>query len=153
MGRTGVRNRVAVGDVTALVQQVHRALAELGNPPLTPEAEKTAPAVSVRASVKPDYLVCLKCAKKQKTLRRHIGVSHGLTPEQYRAEFGLPASYPMVAANYSERRRIMAHAIGLGRKGRGRPKADVGQDSSVPTPAPKTRKRKPKIAESAQSEV
>jgi predicted transcriptional regulator len=109
-------NSVAVGDIGGLVQRVHAALTELGQPPAEdPPAAKT-PAVSIRASVKPDYIVCLECGKRQKTLRRHLQSAHGLTPEEYRQGFGLAASYPMVSANYSAARREMAHSIGLGRK-------------------------------------
>jgi predicted transcriptional regulator len=116
-------NNVAVGDLAALIQNVHGALAALNGPPAEPEPERRKAAVSARASVKPDYLICLECGRKQKTLKRHLATAHGVTPEQYRAEYGLPASYPMVAPNYSEQRRAMAHKIGLGRKpqaGRGK---------------------------------
>jgi predicted transcriptional regulator len=109
-------NSVAVGDVPNLIQQVHRALSGLGAPDVEQPQEKT-PVVSVRASIKPDYLVCMECGKKQKTLRRHLQTAHGLTPDQYRADYGLPREYPMTAATYSETRRTMAHSIGLGRKG------------------------------------
>jgi predicted transcriptional regulator len=70
----------------------------------------------MRASIKPDYIVCMECGRKQKTLRRHLMTAHGMTPEQYRKDYGLPDTYPLTAPNYSERRRQMAMAIGLGRK-------------------------------------
>jgi predicted transcriptional regulator len=111
-------NRVAVGDVPNLIQQVHSALAGLGAPAVDKPQEKKTPVVTARASIKPDYLVCMECGKKQKTLRRHLQTAHGLTPDQYRADYGLPRDYPMTAATYSETRRTMAHSIGLGRKGR-----------------------------------
>lgn len=109
-------NNVPISDVPTLVQRVHEALASLGSgePPVE-EARKT-PAVSVRASVKPEYLVCLECGRKQRTLKRHLMTAHNATPAQYRADFGLPASYPMAAPNYAEMRRDMAKKIGLGRK-------------------------------------
>jgi predicted transcriptional regulator len=72
--------------------------------------------VSVRASVKPDYIVCMECGTKHKMLKRHIKTAHQMTPEQYRADYGLPRDYPLVAPNYSEQRRGLAVAIGLGRK-------------------------------------
>jgi predicted transcriptional regulator len=72
--------------------------------------------VSVKASVKPEYIVCMECGRKQKTLRRHLQSAHGMTADQYRKDYGLPDTYPMVAPNYSERRREMAKSIGLGRK-------------------------------------
>lgn len=109
-------NSVAVSDVATLVQQVHRALVGLGEPQQQAPQQKV-PVVSVRASVKPDHIVCMECGKKQKTLRRHLQTAHGMTPEQYRGDYGLPASYPMTAPDYSERRREMAKSIGLGKKG------------------------------------
>ena len=112
-------NTVALSDVGNLVQQVHQALASLGQAAAEPEAEKKVPAVSARASVKPDYIVCMECGRKQKTLKRHLQTAHGMTPDQYRKEFGLADSYPMTAPSYSQRRQEMAKAIGLGRKGRG----------------------------------
>jgi len=133
-------NNVAVGDVAGLVQRVHDALAALGTVEEKPQAEAK-PAVSVRSSVKPDYLVCLVCGSRQKTLRRHIGVAHELTPQDYRARFNLPASYPMVAPDYTNRRREIAHALGLGRsrKGRGKggstaPAATPGGEAEAPKP-------------------
>jgi predicted transcriptional regulator len=115
-------NNVAVGDVAGLVQRVHQALAGLGTADEKPEAEAK-PAVSVRSSVKPDHLVCLVCGSRQKTLRRHIGVAHAMAPQDYRSRFNLPASYPMVAPDYTNRRREIAHALGLGRNRKGRGKA------------------------------
>jgi predicted transcriptional regulator len=109
-------NHVALGDVANLVQRVHEALAVLKIPATASKPESKGPVVSVRSSVKPDYLVCLVCGKKQKTLKRHLAIAHNLTAEQYRQEFNLAASYPMTAPNYSETRRTMAHSIGLGRK-------------------------------------
>jgi predicted transcriptional regulator len=72
--------------------------------------------VKIRSSVKPEAIVCLVCGTKNKMLKRHLQTAHGLTPAEYRAEFGLKADYPMVAPNYSEQRRSLAHSIGLGRK-------------------------------------
>ena len=113
-------NSVAVGDISNLVQRVYEALSGLGeNAPAEPEVVAKQPVVSVRASVKPDYIVCMECGKKQKTLKRHLQVAHGMTPDQYRQDYGLPKTYPMVAPNYAEQRRTLAHSIGLGRKGRG----------------------------------
>ena len=107
-------NSVAVGDLPNLIQNVHGALAALGATP--PVREERKPAVSVRSSVKPDYIVCLECGAKQKMLKRHLQTAHGLSPDQYRQEFSLPQSYPLVAPNYAETRRALAHKIGLGRK-------------------------------------
>ena len=111
-------NRVSVNDMAQLIQSVHSALSGLGGAP-EPVAQKREPVVSVRSSVKPDYLVCLIDGSRHKMMRRHLQREHGLTPGEYRAEFGLRDDYPMTAPNYTETRRQLAHKIGLGRKGRG----------------------------------
>ncbi|HEV2078665.1 MAG TPA: MucR family transcriptional regulator [Allosphingosinicella sp.] len=108
-------NQVSVNDVPTLVQKVFEALSSLGTPATDEPVEKT-PVVSVRASVRPDYIVCMECGKKQRTLKRHLMSAHNMTPAEYRKDYGLPDSYPMTAPNYSEQRRSMAHSIGLGRK-------------------------------------
>jgi predicted transcriptional regulator len=109
-------NNVAVGDVGNLVQRVYEALSGLEKPEdAGPPVEKT-PVVSVRASIKPEYIVCMECGAKQRMLKRHLMTAHSMTPDQYRTDYGLPREYPMVAPNYSEQRRSLAHAIGLGRK-------------------------------------
>jgi predicted transcriptional regulator len=109
-------NSVAVGDLPALIANVHAALTGLGEEAPAAAEAKREPAVSVRASVKPDAIICLVCGTKNKMLKRHLHTAHGLTPSEYRAEFGLKADYPMVAPDYSETRRTLAHSIGLGRK-------------------------------------
>ena len=109
-------NNVAVGDISNLIRSVHGALAGLNEAPAQQEPERKKALVSVRASIKPDHLVCMECGRKQKTLKRHLATAHGMTPDQYRADYGLPASYPMVAPNYSEQRRALAKSLGLGRK-------------------------------------
>ena len=122
-------NNVAVGDVATLVEKVYQALSALGTPAPEPQQEKT-PVVSVRASIKPDYLVCMECGRKQKTLKRHLENAHGMSPDQYRADYGLPRDYPMVAPEYSKKRSQMAHAIGLGRKPREEAEAGTGRGRS-----------------------
>ena len=112
-------NSVAVSDLPQLIQNVHNALAGLGGEVAEPEI-KQEPAVSVRASIKPDYIVCLEDGKKLKMLKRHLMTHYQLTPEQYRAKWNLPADYPMVAPNYAEQRRSLAKKIGLGTKRRTR---------------------------------
>ena len=107
-------NNVEVGDLPALIQNVHGALAGLGTEPQV--EEKPEPAVSVRASVKNDHLVCLEDGKKMKMLKRHLLTDHGMTPEEYRERWNLPADYPMVAPEYADKRRELAKKIGLGRK-------------------------------------
>jgi predicted transcriptional regulator len=115
-------NSVSVNDVPALIANVHGALAGLGGPAATVQTRRE-PAVSIRSSIKPDYIVCLEDGKKLKMLKRHLMTSYGMTPEDYRAKWGLSPDYPMVAPNYAETRRTLAVKIGLGRKpGGGRKK-------------------------------
>ncbi|MEJ7935178.1 MucR family transcriptional regulator [Sphingobium sp. AN558] len=110
-------NSVAVSDVSSLIQNVHAALAGLNAPAAAPEA-KPEPAVSVRSSIKPDYIICLEDGKKLKMLKRHLMTHYQMTPDDYRAKWALPADYPMVAPNYAEQRRSLAKKIGLGTKRR-----------------------------------
>jgi len=108
-------NDVPVADLPALITNVYGALANLGE--ATPVTEsRPEPAVSIRSSVKPDYIVCLEDGKKLKMLKRYLRTNYNMTPEEYRARWGLPADYPMVAPNYAETRRDLAKKIGLGRK-------------------------------------
>ena len=108
-------NSVSVSDIPAIIAGVHAALAGLGNPTVA-EPVKQEPAVSIRNSIKPDFLVCLEDGKKMKMLKRHLMTAFGMTPDAYRAKRDLPASYPMVAPNYAETRRALAVKMGLGRK-------------------------------------
>jgi predicted transcriptional regulator len=124
-------NNVAAGEVAGLIGQVHEALAKAATV-AEPEKPEAKPAVSVRSSVKPDHLVCLVCGSRQKTLRRHIAVAHGLMPDEYRARFDLPRTYPMVAADYTDRRREIALALGLGRKRTRKPAA--AKEAEEPKP-------------------
>src|SRR6195952_6138866 len=110
-------NSVAVSDLPLLIQNVHSALSSLGDDLVEPEV-KQEPAVSIRASIKPDYIVCLEDGKKLKMLKRHLMTHYQMTPDQYRAKWGLSADYPMVAPNYAEQRRALAKKIGLGTKRR-----------------------------------
>ncbi|QNQ07767.1 MucR family transcriptional regulator [Sphingomonas alpina] len=110
-------NSVAVSDLPVLIANVHGALAGLGTPVAVPEV-KQEPAVSIRSSIKPDYIVCLEDGKKLKMLKRHLMTHYQMTPEQYRAKWNLPADYPMVAPSYAEQRRTLAKKIGLGTKRR-----------------------------------
>ena len=111
-------NNVAVSDVPTLIAHVHNALTGLGKSAPEPEPAKQEPAVSIRASVKPDYIVCLEDGKKLKMLKRHLMTHYQMTPDQYRQKWGLNADYPMVAPNYAEQRRSLAKKIGLGTKRR-----------------------------------
>lgn len=105
-------NSVAVQDLPQLIQQVYAALAGLGGTAVA--RERPVPAVPVRRSVTPEYIVCLEDGKKLKMLKRHIKTRYNLTPEQYRERWGLPADYPMVAPNYAKQRSALAKKIGLG---------------------------------------
>jgi predicted transcriptional regulator len=108
-------NDVSVADVPSLITNVYMALANLGEAPVVEEA-KPQPAVAIRNSVKPDYIVCLEDGKKLKMLKRYLRTNYNMSPEEYRARWGLAADYPMVAPNYAEKRRDLAKKIGLGRK-------------------------------------
>jgi predicted transcriptional regulator len=108
---------IAAADVAALITSVARELDGLGREPEQPA--KPEPAVSVRRSVRPDHLVCLVCGKKFKSIRRHIRNAHDMEPQEYRAKWGLPPSYPKTAPSYARRRSELAKGIGLGRKRRG----------------------------------
>jgi predicted transcriptional regulator len=110
-------NSVAVSDLPNLIQNVHRALNEISGSSGAAE-EKAEPKVSIRSSVKPDYVVCLECGRKQKMLKRHLSTGHQMTPAEYRQKWGLSSDYPMVAPNYAEQRRTLAKSIGLGTKRR-----------------------------------
>ena len=111
-------NSVAISDIPLVIRSVHDALAGLG-PKAEPELEPQQPAVSIRSSVKPDYLVCLEDGKKLTMMRRYLMTNFDMTPDDYRAKWNLPKDYPMVAPNYAEKRRELAKRIGLGTKGRG----------------------------------
>jgi predicted transcriptional regulator len=110
-------NSVAVNDLPNLIQNVHSALSSISPSSAAPEA-KPEPKVSIRASIKPDYIVCLEDGKRLKMLKRHLMTHYNLTPDQYRQKWGLSADYPMVAPNYAEQRRKLAKSIGLGTKRR-----------------------------------
>ncbi len=106
-------NPIAVTDVPGLIATVHQALAALG-----PEeaASRPEPAVPIKQSVKPEYIVCLEDGKKLKMLKRHLKTAYNMTPDDYRKRWGLPSDYPMVAPNYAAKRSELAKKIGLGRK-------------------------------------
>lgn len=108
-------NDVAVGDLPSLITNVYAALANLGEKPVV-EEPKPQPAVAIRNSIKPEYIVCLEDGKKLKMLKRYLRTNFNMTPEEYRARWNLPADYPMVAPAYAEKRRDLAKKIGLGRK-------------------------------------
>jgi predicted transcriptional regulator len=111
-------SRVVADEIPTFFEQIHKKIDALANSAVeVPVAEEPQyePAVPVRSSVKPDYLLSLITGKKFKSLKRHLA-THGLTPDQYRERYGLKADYPMVAANYSAHRRAVAEKLGLGRR-------------------------------------
>lgn len=108
-------NAISAADLPRAIATVYDSLAGLSGP-VAAVVEARAPAVAVKGSVKPDTIICLDCGARQKALKRHIGAAHALTPDQYRAKWNLPASYPMVAPNSTAARSEMAKRIGLGRK-------------------------------------
>ena len=131
-------NAIAGSDLAALIQSVFDTLGRLAAD--EPAAAELTPAVPIRRSVTDDHIVCLEDGKKLKTLKRHLMSDHGLTPEAYRARWGLKPDYPMVAPNYSAQRQAMAKQIGLGRK-----------PAPPPEPEKPKRRRKRRPPESADS--
>jgi predicted transcriptional regulator len=112
-------NTVPLADLPGLIHSVYRTLANIG-PAAAEPADRPVPAVPVRKSVMPDYLVCLEDGKRLKMLKRHLKTAYNMTPEQYRERWGLPADYPMVAPNYAKQRSRLAKEIGLGTRSRPR---------------------------------
>ena len=133
-------NRVSTTELSDLIAKVHGALSGLGGEAQAPAPAEAKPAVSVRSSIKPSYIVCLEDGKKLTMLKRYLHTNYGMTPQQYRAKWNLPADYPMVAPDYAEKRRTLAKAIGLGRKKAPAP---------APEPAPKAKRGRPPKAKAA----
>ena len=106
-------NSVAIGDLPQLIKTVHESLLALGD---EGPSEKPQPAVSIRRSVTPDFIICLEDGRKLKLLKRHLATAYGLTPEEYREKWGLSPDYPMVAPNYAKQRSSLAKKIGLGKR-------------------------------------
>jgi predicted transcriptional regulator len=113
-------NPVASSDIPALISQVHSALVRVSNGDAQPSGEPLKPAVPVKRSINPDYIVCLEDGKKFKSLKRHLRTQYDMTPEQYREKWGLPHDYPMVAPNYAAARSHLAKQMGLGQQRRRR---------------------------------
>ena len=109
-------NAATIADLPGVIQSVHRALSDVASPAPAPVAEKLVPAVPIKKSVTPDYIICLEDGKQLKMLKRHLLSSYNLTPEEYRAKWGLPPDYPMTAPNYAAQRSAFAKSAGLGRK-------------------------------------
>ena len=110
-------NTVALGDLPQLINQVYSSLANIGTAPAA-VPPRPQPAVSIKKSVQPDYIVCLEDGKKLKMLKRHLKTAYNMSPESYRERWGLPSDYPMVAPNYARQRSRLAKEIGLGTRAR-----------------------------------
>jgi predicted transcriptional regulator len=113
-------NSLPTQQLGEVITAVYASLRSLDSQPVETKAEPLKPAVPIRKSITPDYLICLEDGKKLKMLKRHLRSTYAMTPDDYRAKWGLPADYPMVAPNYAEQRSAFAKKIGLGR-GAGRP--------------------------------
>ncbi len=113
-------NTVASAEIPNLIAQVYSALTRISSGQTAPPAEPLKPAVAVKRSVTPEYIVCLEDGKKFKSLKRHLRTQYGITPEQYREKWGLPPDYPMVAPNYAAARSQLAKQMGLGQQRRRR---------------------------------
>jgi predicted transcriptional regulator len=109
-------NTVATADIPALINQVHTALMRVTNGEATPPSEPLKPAVPIKRSINPDFIVCLDDGKKFKSLKRHLRTQYNMTPEQYREKWSLPGDYPMVAPNYAAARSQLAKQMGLGQQ-------------------------------------
>lgn len=113
-------NSVAATEIPGLINQVHSALVRVSGGQGEPQTEALKPAVPVKKSITPEYIVCLEDGKKFKSLKRHLRTQYGMTPEQYRDKWALPADYPMVAPNYAAARSELAKQMGLGQQRRRR---------------------------------
>src|SRR3712207_5694225 len=127
-------HNVATGDLASLIRDVHTALQQSASGTSEPEPEPLTPAVSVKKSVTADAIICLEDGKKFKSLKRHLRTDHNLSPEEYRARWGLPRDYPMVAPNYAASRSELAKKMGLGRGRQGG--ASAAAEPATPAPAP-----------------
>lgn len=111
-------NNVQAVEVPALISSIHAALIQVSNGAVEPEPEVKDPAVPVRKSITPDFLICLEDGRKFKSLKRHLRTKYNMSPEEYRAKWGLAKDYPMVAPNYAKARSDLAKSMGLGQGGR-----------------------------------
>ncbi|MCG8491162.1 MAG: MucR family transcriptional regulator [Sneathiellales bacterium] len=106
------RNTLETSEISSLIREVYSTLSNVGTS--EPINDRPQPAISIRKSIQPDYIVCLEDGKKLKMLKRHLKTAYNMTPEEYRQRWGLPSDYPMVAPNYANQRRNLAKKIGLG---------------------------------------
>ena len=123
-------NSVTPGGLPALIESIHLALTNLGAGEAVPEAEALVPAVPIRKSITPGFLICLDDGRKFKSLKRHLA-SHGMTPDQYRQKWNLPKDYPMTAPDYAAKRSVLAKSIGLGQRRKDAGKRKPGRTSTA----------------------
>jgi predicted transcriptional regulator len=143
-------NSVQAADLPSLLQSVYAALTNTGQGQQEEAKVELTPAVSVRKSVTPDYIVCLEDGKKFKSLKRHLRSTYDMTPEQYRAKWSLPADYPMVAPNYAKARSELAKTMGLGQQ---RKKGAAPVETTANDGAPAKPKRAAAKAAATSEEV
>ena len=163
------QNHIQKDDLPTLIKSVHAKLGEIVEGVKSSiEPDREVPAVSIKKSVRHDYLICLTCGKHFRTLKRHLGTDHGMTLDEYKAHWSLPSTYPSTAPAYSERRSSLAKKAGLGRKveakaeppvkvetveqpePKAEPKAHKSERKFTPVPKPKDRKKvAEKVAEDA----
>jgi len=120
-------NTIDAGQLSKLIEEVHTALVRAPSAASEPEQKPLVPAVAIRKSITPDYIVSLEDGRKFKSLKRHLAGTYGMTPDEYRAKWGLPRDYPMVAPNYAKARSELAKSMGLGRKSAGAPAKKRGR--------------------------
>jgi predicted transcriptional regulator len=139
-------NKVAAAELVSLIASVDQALRTASNGSTAPAKIDLVPAVPIRKSVTADYIISLEDGRKFKSLKRHLRTNFDMSPDQYRAKWGLPADYPMVAPNYAKTRSDLAKSLGLGQKGKGRAARLArsepvvkGPFSTKPAPKPKRR--------------
>lgn len=111
-------NSVSQGDLPGLIQSIYKTIADIGTETATEAAPAQTPAVSIRKSITPEHLICLEDGRQFKSLKRHLRTKFNMSPEEYRAKWGLPKTYPMVAPAYAEARSRLAKESGLGQGGR-----------------------------------
>jgi predicted transcriptional regulator len=113
-------NNLPSGQLPDVIRTIHESLAALSGAKVAAASEPPTPAVAIKKSITPDYIVCLEDGKKLKMLKRHLRSTYNMTPDEYRHRWGLPVDYPMVAPNYAAQRSAFAKKIGLGRNGGGK---------------------------------
>jgi predicted transcriptional regulator len=132
-------NSVAANDLPSLIANVNEALLQVARGVQEPQAEAPKPAVPIKKSITPDFLICLDDGKRFKSLKRHLRTRYDLSPEAYREKWGLPSDYPMVAPNYAQTRSNLAKQMGLGQ---GRRQVAAPVEAAPPEPARKRGRKK-----------